>query len=178
MSIDRPDWTPGLRPPRIRFTQMFSGPRVPPCSVPVACGGPRCRRVEPSIRRAGRRCDATARAGIRPVNPNGSGHFARSSDRRNGCGDHCQGAIRVPACQRPVCACDDVESAACWASRRFSKTWARLMQLRASASFKKGRHRRYTMARGRSLLPIPTTDDRRLEIGRRDRCIYMAGAED
>jgi hypothetical protein len=60
----------------------------------------------------------------------------------------------------------------------FRKPGPRLRQLRASVSFEKDRHRRYAMARGRSLLPIPTTDARRLEIGRRDRCIYMGGAED
>ena len=46
----------------------------------------------------------------------------------------------------------------------FRNLGPRLMQLRASASFEKDRHRRYTMARGRSLLPIPTADDRRLEM--------------
>ena len=145
---------------------MFSRPRVPPCSVLVACGGPRCRRVKLSICRAGLRCDATARAGIRPVNPNGSGISPAHPIGATGA------VIAVKALYelQPV---NDRYALVTMLHRRraghrggFRKAGPRLRQLRASVSFEKDRHRRYSMARGRSLLPIPTTDDRRLEIGR------------
>ena len=157
---------------------MFSRPCVPPCSVPVACGGPRCRRVELSICCAGLRCDATVRGGIRSVNPNGSGISLGHPIGATGA------VITVKALYelQPV---NDRYALVTMLHRRraghrggFRKPGPRLRQLSASASFEKDRLRRYAMARGRSFLPIPTTDDRRLEIGRRDRCIYMGGAED